>query len=124
MSGVHRFEDLRCWQEARTLSAAIERYLRSADGIDPFLVDQLRRAALSVQTNIAEGFERYTHNEFHRFLRIAKASAAETRALLTNAMDRGLLDPVRHEVLSNQAQKVGALTSRLMSYLRSKKRAE
>ena len=120
MPGVTRFEDLRRWQEARAFSVAIEEALRSSRYHDQEFIRQLRRATLSVQTNIAEGFDRYTHNEFHRFLRIARASAGETRSLLAYASDRGWIDPIRHRQLSTHAECVTSLITRLMRHLRDK----
>ena len=120
MAGVRRFEDLRCWQAARALSVAIENALKASRCTDHHFISQLRRAVLSIQTNIAEGFERYTHNEFHRFLRIAKASAGETRSLLAHASDRGWIDLPLQEQLRGHAEKVTSLIARLMRYLREK----
>src|SRR5579871_6483852 len=78
---IRRFEDLIAWQKARTLTAAV--YRVTAEG--PFsrdfaLRDQIRRAAISVMSNIAEGFERGKPTEFHNFLCIAKGSCAEIRS--------------------------------------------
>jgi four helix bundle protein len=121
MTGVRRFEDLRCWQEARVFSITIENAITNSRCTDQDYISQLRRATVSIQTNIAEGFDRYTHNEFHRFLRIARASAGETRSLLAYASDRGWIDAARYKQLRNHAENVTTLITRLMRHLRDEK---
>lgn len=79
--GARKFEDLVAWQKARELTRAV--YQVSASGAfakDFGLRDQVRRSAVSVMSNLAEGFERGSRSEFHQFLSIAKASCAELRS--------------------------------------------
>jgi four helix bundle protein len=81
MARIERFEDIEAWQQARELTRAI--YAVSNEGRfsrDFGLRDQIRRAAVSVMSNIAEGFERHGDTEFRRFLAIAKGSAGEVKA--------------------------------------------
>jgi four helix bundle protein len=90
--GIHRFEDIVAWQKARELARMI--YQVTQDG--PFakdwgLRDQIRRATVSIPSNIAEGFERSGQAEFRQFLTIAKGSCAEARAQLYVALDVGYL---------------------------------
>ncbi|WP_412070483.1 four helix bundle protein [Rubrivirga sp. IMCC43871] len=76
MSTFQRFEDIEAWQLGRELTQRV--YASSREGAfarDFALRDQIRRAAISITSNIAEGFERHTRTEFCRFLDIAKASA-------------------------------------------------
>ncbi len=90
---IERFEDIRGWQEARTLVAGI--YALSGTGTfskDYGLRDQIQRAAVSVMTNIAEGFDCESRAEFSRFLGIAWRSAVEVQSLLYTALDLGYLD--------------------------------
>jgi len=80
---VERFEDLIAWQKARELTKEI--YAVTSNGSfskDYGLRDQIRRAAVSAMSNVSEGFERGSLNEFHQFLVIAKASCAEVRSQL------------------------------------------
>lgn len=94
MSKVTRFEDLRCWQSARELVREV--YDLTADGDlsrDFALRDQLRRAAISATTNIAEGFGRYHRGDFIRFLDIAKSSVLEVQSLLYVAEDQQYCAP-------------------------------
>lgn len=81
MNKVERFEDLQVWQMAHDLSVAI--YGLTGDGTfskDWGLRDHIQRASVSVMANIAEGFERYSRQEFKQFLSIAPGSCAEVRS--------------------------------------------
>jgi four helix bundle protein len=85
---VERFEDLIAWQKARVLRREIGRLTRAEPfRRDPGLADQMRRSARSIMANIAEGFDKHTRPEFHRFLGIAKGSCAELRSDLYAAID-------------------------------------
>ena len=80
---VEKFEDLIVWQKAHDLAVSIYRLT----GREPFcrdygLRDQIQRAAVSVMSNIAEGFERYSRPEFRQFLSVARGSVAEVRSQL------------------------------------------
>jgi four helix bundle protein len=78
MAKIERLEDIQAWQEARELAKRI--YSLSSPGVwakDFAWRDQIRRAAISVMSNIAEGFDRQGDAEFGRFLSIAKGSASE-----------------------------------------------
>ena len=89
---MNRFEDLDCWKIARELSREIYSLTKSGEfSRDYGLKDQIRRAAVSVMTNIAEGFERSSNKDFARFLYIAKGSAGEVRSLLYVAMDQNYI---------------------------------
>ncbi len=78
MTTIERFEDLICWQKGRELTRQIYKALRECK--DYGFKDQIQRAAVSVMSNIAEGFERGTQQEFLNYLYIAKGSAGEVRA--------------------------------------------
>src|SRR3954468_22127970 len=91
---MHRFEDLVIWQKARAMATAV-RELTHAMHRDRELGDQMRRAALSVVSNIAEGAERDTAADFRRFLIMARGSCGEWRAQLYIAHDYGYLDEAR-----------------------------
>ena len=121
MSGARRFEDLACYQEARALSVAIEEWLRRSKITNQVYVDQMQRASLSIQLNIAEGFNRYTHADFHRFLGIAKGSAGEVQALLYATLDRGWIDPATYADLRARTERLSKRLTRFMQYLRKGK---
>lgn len=87
MSSAQRFEDLVVWQRARELTREI--YKLTIDWRDFGLHDQIRRASVSVLSNIAEGFERGSNVELIQFLYIARGSCGEVRAQLVVALDAG-----------------------------------
>jgi four helix bundle protein len=77
---ITRFEDIQAWQTARTLTQALYRLSNQGSFARDFgLRDQMRRAAVSILSNIAEGFESDTQAQFIRYLGLAKASAGELR---------------------------------------------
>jgi four helix bundle protein len=89
---VSRFEDLIAWQRARELTHEVYRVTRQgAFARDFALRDQIQRAAVSIMSNLAEGFERGRRTEFHQFLSVAKGSWAEVRSQLYVALDVGYL---------------------------------
>jgi four helix bundle protein len=113
---IERFEDLIAWQKARSLTAKIYPATNQGNFARDFgLRDQIRRAVVSVMSNIAEGFERNRPAEFHRFLSIAKASCGEVRSQLYVAFDAGYLDQAGFSNLIRQAEEV----SRVIEGLRA-----
>lgn len=109
---IETFEDLKVWQKGIDLVKQI--YLRTKEGElsrDFGLKDQLRRASVSIPTNIAEGFERYSRKEYLNFLNIAKGSAGEVRSLLRVALEVGYLDQPTYTQLSNQAMELSRMLS-------------
>lgn len=88
-----RFEDLIAWQKARALTRKVYEVSETTElRRDYGLREQMRRAAVSVMSNIAEGLERGSQAGLHRFLMIAKGSCAELRSQLYVALDVGYLD--------------------------------
>src|SRR5438045_6708693 len=107
---INRFEDFIAWQKARKLTAEIYRVTGQRNfGRDFGLKDQIRRAAVSSMSNLAEGFERGRPAEFHQFLSIAKGSCAELRTQLYVALDVGYLSLPTFEGLITQAIEVGQI---------------
>jgi len=85
---IKKFEDLIAWRKARELTKRIYHMTRDGQFSKDFgLRDQIQRAAVSVMSNLAEGFERGSRAEFHRFIVIAKGSCAEVRSQLYVALD-------------------------------------
>ena len=114
MAKVEKFEDLICWQKARQLTKSIyaatrEKSLRTDFGF----CSQIQRAAVSIMSNIAEGFERSRRPEFHQFLSVAKSSCAEVRSHLYVALDAGYLSPAHFQQLLTDAEEVGRIVGGL-----------
>jgi len=111
MTGIHRFEDIIAWNKARSLEKNIYETTRTGSfSKDHDLKTQIRRAAVSIMSNIAEGYERGGPREFKQFLSIAKASCAELRSQLYGTADVGYLEDNRlfHGLLK-QSEEVGRI---------------
>jgi four helix bundle protein len=116
-------EDLRVYQQARHLTNRVYAVTRNpAWAKDPSLRDQLRRAAVSVVSNIAEGFERETDKAFAQALYIAKGSCGEMRAQLAIARDQAYLPRQEHEELADECRALSAALAKLIAYLRGTSR--
>ncbi|MBW4557871.1 MAG: four helix bundle protein [Trichormus sp. ATA11-4-KO1] len=110
MSKVERFEDLIAWQKARILTQLIYQITQQEKFKKDFgLSGQMQRAAVSIMSNIAEGFERNRPGEFHQFLSIAKASCAELRSQFYVALDINYIQQSEFNQILNQAQEVGRI---------------
>jgi len=121
---IIRFEDLNAWQEAREMTKltyilAKTEPLRSDYGIR----DQIQRAAVSVMSNIAEGFERASKPEKLQFFNIARASCGEVRSLTYVCEDVAVLDSKSAQGLRNRTTTTGRLISGLMRSLRNSRGA-
>jgi four helix bundle protein len=116
---VQKFEDLNVFQRARELTNRIYELTRNASFSNDFaLINQIRRATVSIQSNIAEGFERGTNAEFVQFLYIAKGSCGEVRAQLLVALDQKYISRTDYDELSEQCRRVSGMLSNLISHLR------
>ncbi len=107
MATVEKFEDLIAWQRARELTKEIYKAFKPIN--DHGFKDQIQRAAVSVISNISEGFESGTREEFVNYLYIAKASAGEVRAQLYVANDIGYLNIETFKYLNNLVQECSRL---------------
>ena len=89
MKKITRFEDLICWLMARKLGNAVYRLTNQHPfSKDYDLKNQMRSAAISSMSNIAEGFSRYHKKDFIRFLDISQSSASEVKSLLYVGLDQ------------------------------------
>ena len=116
---IERFEDLQAWKEARALVSQIYRAIRTAESLkrDYRFRDQIAAAAVSVMSNVAEGFSRRSDREFTQYLFIAKGSCAEVQSLLYVALDQEYINQTEFEALYDQAEKAAKLISGLITYL-------
>ena len=113
---VERFEDLIAWQKARELTKRIYQCTgKGSFARDYGLRDQIRRASVSVMSNIAEGFDRGSRAEFHHFLVIAKGSCAEVRSQLYIVKDINYLSGNEYDELMDLA----IVTSKIIGGLRA-----
>ncbi|MCE5230648.1 four helix bundle protein [bacterium] len=120
---IERFEDLIAWQKARELTREIYCLTRNSPfANDHGLTNQIRRAAVSVMSNIAEGFERWGNGEFEHFLSIAKASCAEVRSQLYVALDVGYLEHVVFERLLNETQEIARILGGLRTSVKKQRK--
>jgi four helix bundle protein len=122
MGKVERFEDLIAWQKARELTKQI--YSITSNGAfakDFGLKDQIRRASVSIMSNLAEGFERGGRPEFHQFVVIAKGSCAEVRSQLYVALDVEYITHEEFDQLCNLALEVSRLLGGLRSALQKQR---
>jgi len=117
---VRNFEDLAVYQKARALANEVYRLTREETFSRDFgLVDQIRRAAVSVISNIAEEYERGGNAELVQFLYIAKGSCGEVRAQLMIACDQHYRDGPTHARLNDESRRIGAMLANLITYVRT-----
>jgi four helix bundle protein len=118
MAKIEKFEDILSWKRSRELTKQIyEVTSAGAFRRDFGLRDQIRKASVSILSNIAEGFERGGDREFLQFLAVAKGSCGEVRAQLYVAYDQGYVALDKFEALCNVATDVSGLLSGFMKYL-------
>lgn len=122
MPKIQRFEDLQAWQKARQLTNTIDDLASASRFVrDPYLRDQIRRAAGSVMHNIAEGFDSGSGPEFIRFLKMARRSASEVQSELYQALDRRYItedERIQAHAIATEAKR---LINGLIAYLRKRK---
>ncbi|MEK6284779.1 MAG: four helix bundle protein [Acidobacteriota bacterium] len=119
MATFKKFEDIEAWKKAREVTREVYRHSK----VGPFsrdfgLRDQIRRATVSVMSNIAEGFERGGTKEFMQFLAIAKGSAGELEAQLYVALDQAYISEEDFVSLKRLTGSTKRLLGGLMGYLR------
>jgi four helix bundle protein len=124
MPTIKRFEDIHAWQTARELTQMVYNLSNQGSFARDFgLRDQMRRSAVSVMANIAEGFESRTQSLFVEFLGRAKASAGELRAQSYIAKDVGYLDQSQFKQVFDLVEKCSRQIARFIQYLESQPNA-
>ena len=118
MATIKRFEDLKVWQSARQLVNLIYDLSDERPFARDFgLRDQIRRAAVSVMSNTAEGFDSRTHRLFIDYLGRAKASAGEVRSQLYIARDRAYITQPQFDAAYDLVDKTARQLRSLIDYL-------
>jgi four helix bundle protein len=114
-----RFEELPVWMRARELVRSIYEFSdKGAFARDFALRDQIRRAAVSVVSNVAEGYERDGNRELLQFLYVAKGSCGEVRAQVHVARDLGYLDEEVYRELVDRCVEISRMLAGLIGYLK------
>lgn len=117
---IERFEDIESWKEGRKLVTDVYAAL---DGCKDYsFKDQIQRAAISVMSNIAEGFDRASNKEFIQFLVIARGSVSEVKSLSYAAQDIGYFDESKFRAIGERCTRLINLLNGLMRYLRNSER--
>ncbi len=123
MAGITRFEDIEAWKTARLFTNAVYDHTNQQGFSRDFgLRDQIRRASVSVMSNIAEGFESRTDVQFTNFLGMARASAGEVRAQLYIALDQNYITEEQFKETFALAQTCSRQTANFIKYLEANSR--
>lgn len=116
---IKNFEDLEIWQLARRLTQEIYTLGRMPKFTKDYaLKDQMQRAAVSIMSNIAEGFERGGNQEFTQYLYVAKASCGEVRSQLYVALDQEYVDQKKTDELLAVMQRLSVMIKHLIDHLK------
>lgn len=123
MAGIARFEEIEAWKTARQLANLIYRLSEQGSFAKDYgLKDQIRRASVSIMSNIAEGFESRTDTQFINFLGMAKASAGEARAQLYVALDQKYIAEEQFKDAYSMAEACARQIAKFIAYLESNPR--
>ena len=119
---MKNFRDLKVWQKAHDLTLKIYRDTKSFPAQEQYgITSQLRRAAVSISTNIAEGCCRGSDNDFARFLEIAFASASELEYLVLLSKDLELIDPTSYGTTTTEVEEVKRMLYSFIQKLKEEK---
>ena len=116
--GFKTFEEMEVWRAAQELAVSVYRDFSKVK--DYSFCDQIKRAAVSISNNIAEGSERTTSTEFSRFLDIAKGSAGEVRSMYRLAVQLGFVDKATADQRCQQCASISKQLGGFAKFLRSK----
>ena len=120
---INRFEDLEIWKRALKVTKEIYDLISEKKFSRDFaLVDQIKRAIISVSSNIVEGFEKNNNNEFIRFLKIAKGSVGEVRNQLYIALVIGYISQQAFNQINQELEDLAGQIGGFIIYLDSKRK--
>jgi len=115
---MHRFKDLEIWKRSRPFCSSIYKITSKFPDSEKFgLTNQLRKASVSIPSNIAEGSSRHSNKDFSRFLQIAIGSAYEIETQLLIAFDLKFISEIELNNLISELQEIIKMTSRFKSTL-------
>lgn len=120
---INNFEEIQFWKDS--IEVAKDVYKLTSKGSftkDYFLRDQVRRSVVSISSNIAEGFERYSNNEFSRFLKIAKGSCGEARSQIFLAFELGFINEVEYKNTATSLTEISKQIGAFIKYLYNNKK--
>ncbi len=118
MGRINCFEEIEAWKNARKLVVEIYKITKQQKFSRDFgYNDQIQRAAVSIMSNIAEGYERKSEKEFIRFLYISRGSAGEVRSLLYVASDLNYIDKISFDKIFSSTVAISKQIYRLIEYL-------
>ena len=118
MAKINSFEEINAWKESSNFNKAIYGLTNKGEFEKDFdLKWQIRRASVSISSNISEGFERNINREFIHFLYISKASAGEVRSQLFLALDLGYLEEKEFILLKEKIENISKMLSGFIKYL-------
>jgi len=115
---IEKFEDLNVWKEGVRLSVGIYKALKYCK--DYSLRDQIQRSAVSIPSNISEGFDRKGNKEFIQFLYIAKGSCSELRTQLFIAVETGSIEKTIGNEFIEKSRKISAMLYKLIKVRKEK----
>jgi four helix bundle protein len=123
MGKFNSFEEINSWQKARIFNKRIYQITENSNFRKDFdFTRQIRRASISISSNIAEGFERNTDKEFIYFLYVGKASAGEVRSQLYLAFDLEYITKQEFEELLESVTEISRIISGFIKYLESSRK--
>ncbi|MBM3182812.1 MAG: four helix bundle protein [Chloroflexi bacterium] len=121
MTAIERFEDIKAWKKSRDLTKQIyEMTCQENFARDYSLKDQIRRASVSIMSNIAEGYARQTDKEFIQFLHVALGSVAEVQSQLYIAKDLDYISNGQFKQIHELSSETAKLINGFIKYLRNK----
>jgi len=118
---IEKFEDIESWKKARLIVSDIYEMTKTEKFSKEYaLIDQIRRASISIMANIAEGFDSGTPKSFINFLNYSYRSASEVQSLLYISLDQQYISQEKFEILFNNLNEVKNLIGGFIKYLKNK----
>jgi four helix bundle protein len=119
---IEKFEDIESWKKSRELVKQIYNITHDYEFSKDFsLVDQIRRASVSIIANIAEGFDGGSNKSFINFLNYSYRSASEVQSLLYVSLDQNYISKIKFDKLYEDLKTIKNLIGGLIKYLKSSK---